>query len=272
MAERFYVNCELKPGPVRSPGRRGASSRRGLPPPRRRRRLPVQRRRPAIPRAHRGSRPPRASTLEVFAVESPCRELPFRLEVAAPLPRGDRAQFLLEKLTELGVTSFTPLQTARSVVHPRETKLDKLQRHVIEASKQCGRNVLLQVRPMVEWSAFCRSAELPAARMLGHPGGESKRDADDAGAIRWWRSVPRADSRMRRSPWRARRAGACWIWGRASCASRQRRSRWRCCWDEQSWGRGAGRQCLCTCSAWPMSANPRIALTIRGEVHGCGSP
>ncbi|HEY7158128.1 MAG TPA: RsmE family RNA methyltransferase, partial [Gemmataceae bacterium] len=114
----------------------------------------------------------REVSLEVLAVESPLRELPFRLEIAAPLPRGDRAQFLLEKMTELGVTSFVPLRTARSVVHPRETKLDKLQRHVIEASKQCGRNVLLHVRPMVEWSTFCQSAELPAHRILGHPGGE----------------------------------------------------------------------------------------------------
>src|SRR5437899_1454606 len=70
--------------------------------------------------------------LEVRAVESPVRELPFQLEVAAPLPRGDRAQFLLEKLTELGVTSYVPLHTQRSVVHPGEGKLDKLARYVIE--------------------------------------------------------------------------------------------------------------------------------------------
>src|SRR5262245_24594035 len=74
----------------------------------------------------------RRVALEVTAVESPARELGFRLEVAAPLPKGDRAQFLMEKLTELGVTSFTPLHTARSVVHARDAKLDKLQRHVIE--------------------------------------------------------------------------------------------------------------------------------------------
>jgi 16S rRNA (uracil1498-N3)-methyltransferase len=98
--------------------------------------------------------------------------LSFRLDVAAPLPRGDRAQFLLEKLTELGVASFTPLRTQRSVVHPRDTKLDKLQRHVIEASKQCGRNVLLEVRPAMDWTTFCRSADLPPRRLLGHPGVE----------------------------------------------------------------------------------------------------
>ncbi len=112
--------------------------------------------------------------LEVFAVESPARELPFRLDVAAPLPRGDRAQFLLEKLTELGVTSFTPLRTARSIIHPCKTKLGKWQRYVIEASKQCGRNVLMEVRPLLEWPAFCSRPELPPRRILAHPGGEKK--------------------------------------------------------------------------------------------------
>ncbi len=176
MAERFYVNCELKPGLVLV---HGAEAHH----------LAV------VCRLRRGDAvclfngdghqyPARIESvgrreveLEVLAVESPTRELPFCLEVAAPLPRGDRAAFLLEKLTELGVASFTPLRTARSVVHPRETKLDKLQRHVIEASKQCGRNVLLEVRPMAEWSAFCRAAELPPRRVLAHPGGErDKRD------------------------------------------------------------------------------------------------
>jgi 16S rRNA (uracil1498-N3)-methyltransferase len=172
MAERFYVNCALRPGPVLI---QGAEAHH----------LAVVCRLRAgdavclfngdghqyPARIEEVGR--RAVALEVFAVETPLRELPFRLDVAAPLPRGDRAQFLLEKLTELGVASFTPLQTARSVVHPRETKLDKLQRHVIEASKQCGRNVLLEVRPMVEWSVFCTAAELPPRRLLGHPGGES---------------------------------------------------------------------------------------------------
>jgi len=112
----------------------------------------------------------RLVTVEILGVESPQRELGFRLEVAAPLPKGDRADFLIEKLTELGVTEFTPLQTARSVVHPREAKLDRLQRHVIEASKQCGRNVLLRVGELMAWSSFCRGCELPGLRILAHPG------------------------------------------------------------------------------------------------------
>jgi 16S rRNA (uracil1498-N3)-methyltransferase len=112
-------------------------------------------------------------TVEVLAVETPLRESSVRIEVAAPLPKGDRAQFLLEKLTELGVSTFVPLRTERSVVHPRESKLDKLQRYVIEASKQCGRNVLLGVQPLVAWRDYCVRNDLPRLRMVADPSGAS---------------------------------------------------------------------------------------------------
>ncbi len=114
--------------------------------------------------------------VDVLAVERPAREVGFRLEVAAPLPRGDRADFLIEKLTELGVTCFTPLQTARSVVHPRESKLDRLQRHVIEASKQCGRNLLMRIGELTRWDEFRSWPGLPVRKLLAHPGGQALSD------------------------------------------------------------------------------------------------
>jgi 16S rRNA (uracil1498-N3)-methyltransferase len=173
MAERFYVNCPLAPGPVTIEG------------PEAHHLATVCRLRPGDAVClftGDGHEYPaeilettrRAVRLHVQTVESPRREVGFRLEVAAPLPKGDRAQFLLEKLTELGATVFTPLQTARSVVHPREAKLDKLQRHVIEASKQCGRNVLLRVEPLTEWADFCRHSDLPLCRILAHPAGTAR--------------------------------------------------------------------------------------------------
>src|SRR5262249_50333548 len=108
--------------------------------------------------------------LDVEAVEGPARELGFRLEVAAPLPKGDRGQFLIEKLTELGVTDFVPLRTARSVVHPKD--IDRLRRHVIEASKQCGRNTLMRVAPVIDWKDYAPRSDLAPLRLLAHPGGE----------------------------------------------------------------------------------------------------
>jgi 16S rRNA (uracil1498-N3)-methyltransferase len=109
--------------------------------------------------------------MEITGRRTPHRELDFRLEVAAPLPKADRGDFLLEKLTELGVTRFVPLRTRRSIVNPREARLEKLERAVIEASKQCGRNVLMEIGPLTTLADYCRDPELPPARLVAHPGG-----------------------------------------------------------------------------------------------------
>lgn len=122
--------------------------------------------------------------MEVLGVESPARELSYPVQVAAPLPKGDRGQFLVEKLTELGVASFVPLRTERSVVHPGETKLEKLQRYVIEASKQCGRNVLLRVEAVSDWVAYCQGEALPEVRVVAHPTIEAKGEEKGKGERR----------------------------------------------------------------------------------------
>ena len=111
----------------------------------------------------------RAISLEIVRVDQPMREFSIPFEVAAPLPKGDRGQFLIEKLTELGVTSYVPLTCARSNTHPRESKRDKLERHVIEASKQCGRNVLMHIGEMTAWESYCTRGDLDGLRVLAHP-------------------------------------------------------------------------------------------------------
>ena len=111
--------------------------------------------------------------LTVLEHSTPTRELPIRLEVACPLPKGDRGQFLIEKLTELGVTAYTPLRTARSVVHPTETRVEKLERYVIEASKQCGRNVLMRIGSLQALAEFLRRSDLPGRRLLADPSGQA---------------------------------------------------------------------------------------------------
>src|SRR5437016_6329799 len=83
---------------------------------------------------------------------------------------ADKQDTSPEPAPSIGEQSKGPPRPVRGIVHPRETKLDKLQRHVVEASKQCGRNVLLQVQPLMEWKAYCVSPALPVLRLLAHPG------------------------------------------------------------------------------------------------------
>jgi 16S rRNA (uracil1498-N3)-methyltransferase len=117
--------------------------------------------------------------LRVLAVEAPDRELGFALHVASALPKGGRGDFLIEKLTELGVTDFTPLVTERAVVKADDAKADKLRRAVVEASKQCGRNVLMRVHPPARWPDWC--ARQTGRRLVAHPGcGAVSRPAPEA--------------------------------------------------------------------------------------------
>lgn len=83
--------------------------------------------------------------------------LPFSLTVATPLPKGDREMFLVEKITELGVTRLIPLETRRSVVHPKDCAT-RLHRYSLEACKQSGRNTFLEVdelTPLAQFLTHC---------------------------------------------------------------------------------------------------------------------
>jgi len=67
----------------------------------------------------------------------PSRESPLSLTLAVSPPRGDRMSFLIEKLTELGVTRVIPLATERG----RSGKnLERWRRIAVEACKQSGRS------------------------------------------------------------------------------------------------------------------------------------
>jgi 16S rRNA (uracil1498-N3)-methyltransferase len=117
----------------------------------------------------------REVALEVTSVESPERELPFTLEVAAPIPKGDRGQFLIEKLTELGVTRFVPLECTYSNTHPRDVKRDKLERYVIEANKQCGRNVLMKIAELMPWATYASEGNPGELRLVAHPSAPARK-------------------------------------------------------------------------------------------------
>lgn len=107
-------------------------------------------------------------TLTILRRDEVSREVPFPVVVASALPKGDRADYLIEKLVEVGATRFVPLVTERSVVIPKESTVAKLERGVIEASKQCGRNVLMAVEPACKFAEFVRRTDLPPLRLALH--------------------------------------------------------------------------------------------------------
>jgi 16S rRNA (uracil1498-N3)-methyltransferase len=96
---------------------------------------------------------------------------PCTIRVGTAVPKGERFGWLIEKAVELGVARLTPLIAERSVVDPRESKLDRLRKTVVEASKQSGRSRLMDIDAPSELRPFLESTE--GLRLLADPAGAS---------------------------------------------------------------------------------------------------
>jgi 16S rRNA (uracil1498-N3)-methyltransferase len=83
--------------------------------------------------------------LRVDAVKD-ARARSFRWTVAAAVPKGERADWMVEKLSELGCETFIPLIAERSVVVPKGTgKSDRWTRIATESAKQCRRPGVMRI-------------------------------------------------------------------------------------------------------------------------------
>jgi 16S rRNA (uracil1498-N3)-methyltransferase len=71
-----------------------------------------------------------------------------RLIVAVSRPKGERLDWMLEKLTELGVAAIWPLECERSVAGARQDRMDRWQRRIIEAAKQAHVAWLPTIQPV----------------------------------------------------------------------------------------------------------------------------
>ncbi|MFK7789037.1 MAG: 16S rRNA (uracil(1498)-N(3))-methyltransferase, partial [Phycisphaeraceae bacterium] len=70
-----------------------------------------------------------------------------RIELATAIPKGPRADSMINDLAQLGTDRLIPLITTRSVVVPRDTKLDRFAKAAAEAGKQSGNTHFMQIDP-----------------------------------------------------------------------------------------------------------------------------
>jgi 16S rRNA (uracil1498-N3)-methyltransferase len=94
----------------------------------------------------------------------PSRESPLSLTLAIAPPKGDRMSFLVEKLTELGVTRVIPLESERG---RSRGSLERCRRIAVESCKQSGRSRA----PAVDSPRSLASVlEEPGPLLAAHPG------------------------------------------------------------------------------------------------------
>lgn len=75
-----------------------------------------------------------------------------RIHLVQAVPKGKTMDLIVQKAVELGVASIQPLITRRTVVQVEaddaDRKSSKWQRVALEACKQCGQDLLPEVKPM----------------------------------------------------------------------------------------------------------------------------
>lgn len=112
---------------------------------------------------------------DVQHLEQLSRELTGNLNLMVALPKGDRQKVLVDLLVQLGASQLTPLESYRGVAQPTDNAIQRLERSVIESSKQCGRNMLMRVNPPVSIESLCdlksSSQDLDDLRLFAHPYG-----------------------------------------------------------------------------------------------------
>jgi 16S rRNA (uracil1498-N3)-methyltransferase len=100
--------------------------------------------------------------VEVGAHRPVEREAARAVHLLAGITANDRMDWLVEKATELGVASITPLVAERSVLKLKGERADKKLAHwqgvAVAAAEQCGRNRLPTIHPAVTLTDWLKKA------------------------------------------------------------------------------------------------------------------
>lgn len=73
--------------------------------------------------------------------------------------KGDKLSLITQKITELGATNMTVFYSQYTDIKDKTSKLDKLERVSISASKQCGRSSILNVEGVVSFAEMLNKAK-----------------------------------------------------------------------------------------------------------------
>jgi 16S rRNA (uracil1498-N3)-methyltransferase len=82
------------------------------------------------------------------------------------LKNPSKFDFLVEKVTEIGVRTIVPLLTARTI--PEHAKIDRWQKLALAAMKQSGRSYLPRIQELTELSGFLGQYGTADLRLVAH--------------------------------------------------------------------------------------------------------
>ena len=117
---------------------------------------------------------------QLFILEKVAETKPqSRITLAQAFIKPGKMDLIVQKATELGVMSFIPLVTSRTLArleHSNDKKCIRWRRIALEASKQCGRSILPEIQSPRTLDSFLEELEVSKKFYLNH---ESDRKLKD---------------------------------------------------------------------------------------------
>ena len=99
-------------------------------------------------------------------------ESDLNIHLGIAVSRGERMDWIVQKATELGVSSLTPLTTAHAGLRLTGDRADKKRQHwqkiAISACEQCGRNRVPSINPLIEVSSWLVDTQAERKFVLHH--------------------------------------------------------------------------------------------------------
>lgn len=98
--------------------------------------------------------------VDIFRICPAAADNGMRITLAQALPKKRKMDVIVEKATELGVSSIIPLTTSRTIVKPSSAEAEKMVKRwrniALAASKQCGRALIPEISGITRISDIIR--------------------------------------------------------------------------------------------------------------------
>ncbi len=90
------------------------------------------------------------AVIDILNVKEPDKKRPVSVSLAQAMPKKDKMDLIVQKATELGIDEIIPVESIRTVVKSKkekaERKIERWKKIALEASKQCGRADVPEIR------------------------------------------------------------------------------------------------------------------------------
>lgn len=97
--------------------------------------------------------------IKVLNVEQNLAEPTINLTLFQAVCKGDKLSLITQKVTELGVSNMCVFYSQFTDIKDKTSKLDKLERVSISASKQCGRSSFINFSGVMDFKAMIEEAK-----------------------------------------------------------------------------------------------------------------